>query len=314
MSARRSLAALALLVGLTLGPLGGVVPGTPAALGAPGGALTHAETQEPGPSPSPPPALGLQDEPSLATQLLREADSVRGLLAGGGIALLLLILTVGGLGYLGVARLIRAMGRSGYAMHRRLATLRVLLVSLIVVWGASVLVRQLLLRAPLLTLILLVLFTGGALLGLASRLQQASAGIAMVLRGRIREGDRLVVGAVAGTVEHAGLLQIQLACADGSTVYLPTSALASQPVVISTPSRAQPVELPWPLEVPLDEAERARLLGIVTLCPYRVPGTPLSLTMADDGSHRVTVRFQAWSAPAAERAGLWLSRSLRARS
>jgi small-conductance mechanosensitive channel len=254
--------------------------------------------------------LAAQPELGLAGQMLREAEAVRGMLAGGGVLLLLVILGAGALGYLGVARLIRAVSRSGYALQRRLVALRVLATGLIVIWGASVVIRQLLHHAPLLTMTLLVLFVGGALLGLATRLQHALGGIAMVLRGRIREGDRLTAGPITGQVEHAGLLRIQLQRADGSNAYLPTSALDTQTVVISSPSRAQPVELPWRLARPLDASERERIRRIVTLCPYRVPGTGLSLTVEGEDAQRLTVRFQAWSAAAADEAEAWLGRNL----
>lgn len=256
------------------------------------------------------PELAVPPDPGLAGQMLREAEEVRGMLAGGGVLLLLVILGVGALGYIGVARLIRAVSRSGYALQRRLVALRVLATGLIVVWGASVLIRQLLHHAPLLTMTLLVMFFGGALLGLATRLQHALGGIVMVLRGRIREGDRLTAGPITGQVEHAGLLRIQLQRADGSSAYLPTSALDTQTVVISSPSRAQPVALPWRLARPMDATERERIRRIVTLCPYRVPGTGLSLTVEKEDAQRLTVRFQAWSASAADEAEAWLGRNL----
>lgn len=265
------------------------------------------------PAEAPPPVTAEPEREArtgrVVERLVEESASVRGLLTGGsGVLLVALVsVAVGGVGL--VSRLARAARASGYDVERRLTGARIVLVVAVGVWAASAVVRYVLLRAPLVGTTLLVVFAGGALLGLAHTLQRAANGTLLLIGQQLREGDRITVGDTTGTVEHAGPLRLRLRRADGAIVWLPTSQLADAAVVVSSPRRTHVVAVMLERERPLTAEERERMRRLAVLCPYREPATEVSVEQADGG---VRVELRAWSARAAQRAERWLRASVEA--
>ena len=248
----------------------------------------------------------------LLTQLLAEADALRELLTVWKLLPVVLLAAVGVGAYRLVARLVKRASRAGYDAQRRLAAVRIITAGVALISVVDVVARQVLVRAPLLGTSLVLVFASGALFALALRLQSAVGGLVLVLRGRIREGDRLVVGEVSGIVEHAGLLRIVLRGPDGAEVYLPAHTLDVEAVSISSPQRSQPVRLLLERELPYTREDTEAIRVTALLCPFRQACSHAEVTHPGGDARRVNVELRAWSAPAAREAEAWLRKMLAA--
>ena len=239
------------------------------------------------------------DAQDLLAQLLEEAAAVHDLLSLPGLAGLGLLLASGWLAWWATRRAIRWAWARGLDPRLMPAAGALGKASIVGIW-AGLTARLLLVRAPVFSTVLVGVAAGGFLLAAAAQLQRALPGVALVLRGRLKPGDRVSVGGVVGEVEHAGLWRVHLRQADGAAVELPIAVLATEVVAVSSPRRAQPVSVPVP---PAWALAPLRLRHAAALCPYRAPGTAVDLQPGVGGPVLV---IQAWSSAAVEDAERWL--------
>ncbi|MEZ4235609.1 MAG: mechanosensitive ion channel [Myxococcota bacterium] len=221
---------------------------------------------------------------------------------------LLLVLAIAVGAYRLVARVADAARDAGYDLDRRLVGLRVAAAGAAGLWVTGLVARQLLERVPLVGLALVGAFGVGAVLVLARQAVQALGGMVLILGARVREGDRITVGDVAGTVEEAGFLRLRLRRPDGAIVFVPAQALDDGPVTVSSPRRTQPVRVRAP--APDGPQAREALRRTAVLCPYRQADSEVRIERLDGDPAHVDVVLQAWSASAAEAAEAWLRRAL----
>jgi len=261
---------------------------------------------EPEPTPTAAPVLSAPLEP-----LLHEVAALRDVLAGSGLLLPLAVVLLAWVLAAGAARLLRLARRTGYGGRRPwFARVQVAVSAALALWALALLARILLARAPLLSLVLTVVFVGGALLSLALRLHQVAGGVLLVVRGRVSEGDRLTVGGVEGTVERVGLIRLQLRRADGAAVFLPTSLLHAQPLTVAHRERSRALEVRLERELPFTVADREAARRAAILCPFRVLGTEVEVRSPDQRPTALAVRLHVWGEAALRDAELLLRRAL----
>lgn len=243
----------------------------------------------------------------------REVSALRDVLGGGGLLLLLVAVLAGWAVVAGVARVLSTVRRTGY--EGRLAwfgRVQVAVTGLVAISVLALLARFLLARAPLLSLALAVLFAGGTLLSLAVRLHQVAGGALLVLRGRVSEGDRLIVGGVEGTVERLGLTRLSLRRPGGAAVYLPTSLLDARPLEVAHRGRSRALEVRLERTDPVTAEDRERARLIAHLCPFRVLGTDVEVFSPDARPATLFVRLEVWGEAALRDADRFLRLALEA--
>jgi hypothetical protein len=260
----------------------------------------------PEPAPEPPSPR----PPDLAERLAEEGRALGALLRPATLLLGALLALAGALAYGGVLWLAHAARRAGYYVDRRLVGLRLLAAAAVIVGLSSCVARQILERLPLVGLVLVTSFLAGVTLLGARRAVQVASGMLLVLGARIREGDRLTAGSIAGVVEHAGLFWLRLRAPDGSVVHLPSHQLDAGAVSLSSPSRQQAVrvQLPWPGKPGPDELERVRQRAV--LCPFRRGGSPVRVELLAGDEPQLEIHLQSWSQAAGAEAERWLQRTL----
>lgn len=230
----------------------------------------------------------------LVAQLVDEVSRAGALLSAS--RLLLLLLAVGG-GFVTVRLFdaaIRMLWRFGLDSKRRLGAGRRLIDVLVFGALASWAVTRLAAAAPILTGLAAVFAVGGVIWALALPLQDLAAGLGIVLKGRIHEGDHIRVGATQGTVQEIGLLRLVLRDAVGATVYVPHRLIVQAVVQVHRDRRQIPatVRIPCNGAPPHEAMETARRIGL--LSPWRIPGTPVSVTIDDDEA-ALLVELQTWT-------------------
>lgn|GEM_PF-696474 len=136
-------------------------------------------------------------------------------------------------------------------------------------------------------------------------------GVGMLLRRRIRVGDRVRVGAHEGVVRALGLGHLWLENAEGATLAVPNRVFSELPVAIERARNSVPVRV----RLTLEQAPELRLLEafrhVATLSPYRAPRSPLDVSRAADDERQVNVEIQTWSAHAQRDARVQLELALR---
>lgn len=269
-------------------------------------------TPPPPPPPAPPPAAAPPPPPAgttLAELWSQQAAGMAELAVGRaglvlGLELLAILLVQGALRWA-----LRRWGeRSGRTALAALARFGVRVTAVLV--GVSLVLERLFAVVPLFTAGALGLGLAGFAFSAGSRLQAWLMAWGTVLRGRLRLGDHLALGAVRGVVERLGLLRIHLRTEAGGVVFLPTRMLTETSLEVSTPERSFPVELVLSVDALVDAAALARARAVASLCPYRVWTSEVTVSAA--GERQLRVRLLAWSAAAAERAEAYLRAALTA--
>lgn len=204
-----------------------------------------------------------------------------------------------------------AVRRGGYDVERRLVGVPLVAAGVLGGWVVTVVLRRLLVDAPMFGMALVLAFAGSAFVGAAWSLRRLLPGAILTIRGSLRAGDRLTIGAHSGVVEGVGLLGLRLRRPDGVRLIVPLHALDGETVAIASPTRAQPVRLLVERGGPIDVAERQRIQRIAGACPYRQPGTDLRVEVDPERPTRVLVHLQAWSAGGADQALRWLEATLK---
>lgn len=236
---------------------------------------------------------------SATDELIAEAGRIAALFSPTRLLLLLVVL----LGAIAISRVAQAavahLWRMGLDRRRRLAALRRALDILVIVGLLSLFANRVLAAAPVLGGVAALLVAVGGLWMFAQPLQNIAAGLAIVLRGRVHEGDHLVLGDVRGTVQEIGLTRLVLRDGQGSTVYVPCQVVERQVARVHRARPQVPVSLRYPLPPEGGPEALARLRERTLLSPWRVPGTRVSV-VADPERQVVDVQFQSWTEAAAE--------------
>ena len=209
-----------------------------------------------------------------------------------------------------IRRLARRAAAAGLDPAGSLARLALIGTAAVVLGAGGLLLRALLGRAPSVAPWVLGLLALVAAAGLATVFRDFVAGLGIALRQRIRTGDRIQVGALAGRVERVGLLALRLRAPDGATIYLPTHRLQIEAIEIAHAHRGSPVEVRVHAERPLPRAVQTRIRTLAVLCPYRDPNAGLVLEGEGAGATSITVRFGVWSVAAVEPARAQLSQAI----
>jgi len=286
---------------------------TPAATGAVAGSAEPAGTATPlAQQAAAAPAAAVRAAPSggqILAELVRgaadEAHRVSEVVLGPeGLALL------AGLGLVWAA----ASGLGALARRRRWGGVRqrsVIAIStnaLALVASVWLMIKLLHHAAPMIATLLLFVGASGLVFGVGLRVRDWALGLTMVLRGRVGEGDRLTVGGLEGSVEKVGLLRVRLRGEAGEVRFVSLSTLHDASVTVASPERAYPVEVSLKPARQVDRAALARAERLAALCPYREMRSAVGVEV--DAQGRVSVRFRAWSAEAARRAGAYLRTGL----
>ncbi|MEY3012261.1 MAG: hypothetical protein RIT45_996, partial [Pseudomonadota bacterium] len=163
----------------------------------------------------------------------------------------------------------------------------------VLVFGAlgSWLATRLLAAAPILTGLCAIVGVAGAVWALARPVEDLAAGLGIVLRGRIREGDHLRLGEHHGTVTEIGLMRLVLRDPEGATVYVPHRLLEQAVVQVHRDRRQVPVHVHVPCDraVSVESIETVRRVAL--LSPWRIPGTPVHVDLdADEAGLRVELQ------------------------
>lgn len=177
------------------------------------------------------------------------------------------------------SRLVHRVWRSGYDAERRLAiALSAVRIGLLVLaLASSFAIAWPWLRSAPVHLAVLAL---GAI-GLAGLpiLQNVLAGVYLVARGDVREGDRVRVAGTVGVVREMGLGRIRIREEDGTIALVPNRAVIQESVGVLRSSGRATVSVQ--VDVSADLSPRV-LRQVVLLCPYRVVGTLVRVRQVGD--------------------------------
>ncbi len=206
-----------------------------------------------------------------------------------------------------VARLVHRVWRAGYDSERRLAlglSVTRIGLCLVVIAGATALMTPWLGQLPshlLLPALGVIALAGFPLM------QNAVAGVYLIGRGDVREGDRVRVAGVVGTVREIGLSRVRIREEDGSTTLVPNRVFVRESVgVLRASGRATIVAQ---LDVDPRKVSPRLLRQLVLLCPYRVVGTPVRVRQVGDSWE---IDLQTWRPRCHEEVERYLRRAARA--
>lgn len=174
-----------------------------------------------------------------------------------------------------------------------------------VLLGLCLLVLFLYNASPLLATVMLGALAGGALVAVGFRARAWLGGAWIVLRGRVRTGNRLSLPQGQGVVEAYGLFHLMLRADNGDQLHVPLSALHDGTFAISAPERAVPVELHFVVE---SEQRLTELRWAAQGCPYRDRRANVQVIRDLENPLSVRLRLRSWSQDAAERAADYLRR------
>jgi small-conductance mechanosensitive channel len=205
--------------------------------------------------------------------------------------------------------IVRALRRLGVNPKRKLAAYHALWDFVLLVLVAWAIAARLLSVAPILSLAGLSLALVTLATALREQVQDVIAGLNLVVRRRLREGDRVQVGDASGIVRRLALTGIELRRSDGSTVYVPARLLGAGAVVVGHAKDTVPVHAT--VSVPTEKLNEAIRLVYRTalMSPYRAVGSAVAVERQTEAKLRVEI--QAWSDAATQDATLQLESALR---
>ena len=201
--------------------------------------------------------------------------------------------------------------RLGFDARRRLGGIenasRVVLAAVVL----YLIARRVAAAAPIVSAFAFVVLLASASWVFSGHIQNALVGVGLVLRRRIRGGDRIQVGGHGGIVQRVGIAQVELRQPDGATSFVPNRLLNDAVVTVARVKNTVPVRVRLRLAgaVTGDVLEDARRVAV--LSPYRAPGSMVEVTGEED-DHAVAVQIQVWSEAAGREARAQLESSLRA--
>lgn len=253
-----------------------------------------------------PKLLALVTEPTLGARLgqeLSEIDQLLRLPVLLGVLALLAIVVLSDRALLGAQHL---AWRRGLDRARRLGSVRQgLTLGLALLFFVSV-VRGLMGVAPLVTAAALVFV--GLVLALAAPnvIRDLLAGLWLVPRRTVREGDSIEVEGVAYVVREIGYLGTRVRRSDGAMVRIHNEHLVARTTVLGVAHGSARIRLE--LDVPVDRAfDEAAARRLLQACPYRRAGTPVNLMQR---GHLLEVVLHSWVVRDVQRVERWVRQNL----
>ncbi|MEL6188940.1 MAG: mechanosensitive ion channel domain-containing protein [Myxococcota bacterium] len=119
-------------------------------------------------------------------------------------------------------------------------------------------------------------------------------GIALVLSGRVRIGDRVLVGDKAGALSRAGLLRAELNADDGQVWSVPWTSVGREVLGLSPHGTPLPVTIVLRGLPEIVADSRRRVARAAALCPFRVWTRPVEVHL-DPLQETVEVRVWTWA-------------------
>ncbi|EDM80021.1 hypothetical protein PPSIR1_20379 [Plesiocystis pacifica SIR-1] len=195
---------------------------------------------------------------------------------------------------------VRTTWRLGFDVRHRLgyaaSASRVLALGMVVLG----VLRPFLSQAPTLGSAVVLLGVGMATIAAPTHLRNLGAGLALIPRTRLREGDLVTVGALEGTVRDIGLLRVSLRTGAGGITHVPAVDFDRLPIVVGSRRAAVPIAVSVPVPDDLAPATLARARRELWCSPYRRAGTELEIrheaSTGEGGKGRLSVRMDTWAA------------------
>ncbi len=239
----------------------------------------------------------------LSAELVREIDALTSLLTSPEILTIPIILLAAWIGTRAVSIATRVALRLGLQRERLVTAVSVLLTVVLWTWALVSVLGRLLAVAPALTLIGMGLASVVLLIGLSKHVENLAAGMSLVLRSRIKEGDQVSIGEHQGLVRRVGWTRVELRSPDGQTLFVPNRQVVVDAVSVGRVRHSFPLQVrlvrtgPWSA----DHIEKARWTA--TLSPYRDVNSRVTVVTEGREGNIMVVEIQVWASrllPAAE--------------
>ncbi len=188
---------------------------------------------------------------------------------------------------------LRIAWQLGSDPRRRLARVRTasrLAAPPLVVFGMLLPVVE---RAPLLGSIGAATLAGLALLAAPQGARNLAAGLASLVRGHPRIGERVRIGELEGVVDDVLLTRIVLRTREGGLTWVPSAEFAGKPFTLGSRGAAVPLELVLDDASGLDELALERIRRALWFSPLRRAGS--EVVLAREGT-RLRVGLDTWVA------------------
>lgn len=237
----------------------------------------------------------LVHEQTLAGRLLAELDELAALSPFGVLLWCVFVFAVAWAVARGGPAVVRTAWRLGSDPRRRLGLLASALRILGLLIGVAGLLGRLIARAPILGLVASVVLLALAGLIAPMQLRNLASGLSLATRARLREGDLVTIGALAGTVRDIGLLRVSLRTADGGITHVPAADFEREAVTVGSRHAAVPIEARVSVGPEFDGRALERLRRALWLSPYRRADTEPRIVF-DNEAGRVEVRLDTWAA------------------
>lgn len=186
----------------------------------------------------------------------------------------------------------RIIWRLGWDRTRRLARLRSISDITLITVLALLVLRKLMLAAPIITWLSVAVLAIVVAIALPSWVRDFAAGVALANRSRFREGDQVRLPSAAGSVRHIGLLRTAIRAGDGGTLSVPNRDVLAQTIQVGREQQAAPVEIVLPAEAAASPEAREMLLRLAHVSPFRRGGSRPTLTETERGW---VLAVQTWS-------------------
>ncbi len=186
----------------------------------------------------------------------------------------------------------RVVWRLGWDRGRRLARFRSIADITLIVVVTLLVLRKLLLVAPVVTWLSVAVLGLVIALALPHWVRDFIAGVSLASRNRFREGDQVRLPSAVGAVRHIGLWRTAIRAGDGGTLSVPNREVLAHTIQVGREQRAAPVEVVLPPEAASTPEERTMLLRLAHVSPFRRGGSRPTLNETDRGW---VLSMQTWS-------------------
>lgn len=253
-----------------------------------------------------PQLFALIAEPTLGARLGQELTEIDHLLRVPillGVAALIAIVVLTDRALLGAQHL---AWRRGLDRSRRLGSARQSITLVLAIVFSLGVVRGLMGHAPIVTAAALTFVGLVVALAAPNFIRDFLAGVWLVPRRTVREGDSIEIDGTAYVVREISYLATRVRRSDGALVRLHNEHLIGRTTVLGVAHGSARIrlELDVPVDRVFDEAAARRLLRA---CPYRRAGTPVTLIQR---GHLLEVVVHSWVVRDVQRVERWVRQSL----
>ena len=224
--------------------------------------------------------------------LLLEIDRLKGLLNARLVLSVALLVGLIMLIRRGLLEGTRVVWRLGWDRPRRLARLRSISDITLMVVLMLVVLRKLMMEAPIVTWLSLAVLALVLAIALPTWIRDLVAGVWLANRQRFREGDQVRLPSANGSVRHIGVLRTEIRAGDGGTLSVPNREVLAHTIQVGREQQAAPIEIVLPADATDSPEEREMLLRLAHVSPFRRGGSRPALTETDKGW---VLSLQTWS-------------------